>query len=149
MKVQKYRLELVRESNGNYEFEKDKMSSPQDVCKLVNDIFKMNVQAEEVFICLCLDTKNKIVGAFEVARGALASAIIHPREVYKRALLCNAASMVVAHNHPSGSVDPSPEDNAITKRLFEAGELLGVKLLDHLIVGESYAYHSYKESGNI
>ena len=149
MRIQKYKIELVRESSSNYEFEKSKVQCPADVCRLVNDLFKLNVQAEEVFICLCLDTKNKIVGAFEVSRGALASATVHPREVFKRALLCNASHIIAANNHPSGNVDPSREDTQITKRLSEAGELIGVGLIDHLIIGEFSNYYSFKEKGII
>ena len=83
-----------------------------------------------------LDTKNKIIGAFGVSRGALNSSLVHPREVFKRALLSNAASIMLAHNHPSGDPTPSSEDKATTKRLVEAGDIIGIRVLDHIIIGE-------------
>lgn len=145
MLIQKYRLELVKESRGTYD---SKLSEPQLVVEMLNGVLKLNIQAEEVFMVLCLDTKNKVIGAFEVSRGTINSSIVHPREIFKRALLCNAASIIVAHNHPSGEVTPSKEDISITDRLKSAAELMGIPLVDHLIVGES-RYYSFKAEGLI
>lgn len=83
---------------------------------------------------VCVNCKGDVVGLHEVARGDRTTCIISPAEVYKRALLNNAQGIVVAHNHPSGDPKPSAEDFKATERLLEAGELLGVKLLDHIIV---------------
>ena len=145
MTVQKYRLELVKESKGTYD---TKVSVPSDVVDVLNNVFKLNMQCEEVFVILCMDTKNKIVGAFEVSRGTINSSIVHPREVFKRAMMCNAASIIAGHNHPSGIVTPSEEDKNITKRLVEAGVMLGMPVIDHLIVGED-SYYSFKEDGKL
>lgn len=145
MTVQKYRLELVKESKGTYD---TKVSVPSDVVEVLNNVFKLNMQCEEVFVILCMDTKNKIVGAFEVSRGTINSSIVHPREVFKRAMMCNAASIIAGHNHPSGIVTPSEEDKNITKRLVEAGVMLGMPVIDHLIVGED-SYYSFKEDGKL
>ena len=108
----------------------------------------MHLEAEEVLIMVTVDTKHRVTGIFEVARGHLSSCLVHPREVFKRALLMNASKIFVAHNHPSGDVTPSTDDAAITKRLRDAGEVLGVSLLDHLIIGDTpERYYSFKEAG--
>jgi DNA repair protein RadC len=104
--------------------------------------------AEESMVMITLDTKNNITGLFTVSQGSLNSSIVHPREIYKRAILQNAASIIIAHNHPSGDTTPSQEDIAVTKRISEAGKLLGIELLDHIIVGD-IGFCSLKERGII
>jgi DNA repair protein RadC len=94
---------------------------------------------------LCLNTKNKVAGAHIISQGSLSASIVHPREVFKAALLNNSASIILAHNHPSGDPEPSREDVETTKRLVEAGEILGIRVLDHVIIGEQYL--SMKEEG--
>lgn len=89
----------------------------------------------ETFIAIHLDTKLRLLSAEIVAVGTLAATLVHPREVFKAALMSNAASVIVAHNHPSGDPTPSQEDLALTKTLIEAGDLLGIPVRDHLIVG--------------
>lgn len=90
----------------------------------------------EVFCVACLDARNRVLMAAEVTRGTLLSSLVHPREVFHGAILARAASIVVAHNHPSGDPEPSPEDRLVTRRLAEAGRLLGIPLLDHVILGD-------------
>jgi len=91
-----------------------------------------------------LDGKNQVLGFHVVSVGTLTASLVHPREVYKLAVLANAAAIVVVHNHPSGHPEPSAEDQAITLRLKEAGELLGIKLLDHVIIGDG-RYFSFTD----
>jgi DNA repair protein RadC len=91
----------------------------------------------ETFVAIHLDSKLRVLSAEVVAIGTLSATLVHPREVFKGALLSNAASIVVAHNHPSGDPTPSPEDLALTQTLIRAGELLGVAVHDHLIIGET------------
>ena len=105
-------------------------------------------EAIEVFVLVCLNTKHGLVAYHELSRGTLDSTSVHPREVFKTALLANSASVVLGHNHPSGDPTPSPDDLALTDRLARAGELLGVKVLDHVILGDQ-AYYSFKERGSI
>lgn len=143
-RIVKYRLELVKESSKVYEVE-SKISSPSDVRDYIEQIFKLSNQAEEVMVMLVLDIKNNVIGAFEVSRGSLNSSIVHPREVFKRALLLNGASIILAHNHPSGDPTPSREDIEVTKRLVEGGDILGIGILDHLIIGDNGRYKSFKE----
>ncbi len=99
-------------------------------------------ETRENFYALHLDTKNKILCLDQVSLGSLSSSIVHIRDVYKSALLSSAASVIFVHNHPSGDPTPSPEDKAIHQRLCEAGELLGIRVLDHLIIGREGAFES-------
>lgn len=140
-------LRVVKERSGNYDFEDKKISSPSKARDILEEVFELSELAEEVFIIMCLDTKNKVTGLFKVSQGSLNSSIVHPREVFKRALMQNANSIILAHNHPSGDTTPSSEDILITKRLDEAGNLLGVVVLDHIIVGANGNYKSFKEDG--
>ena len=146
-RITKYRLELIKESSKLYEVEKE-VSSPSDVYNQLESIFNLSNQAEEVLVMLVLDTKNKIIGAFEVSRGSLNSSIVHPREIFKRALLINGASIILGHNHPSGDTTPSKEDKEVTLKLKEGGKILEIELLDHIIVGDR-GYTSLKGIGVI
>ena len=100
----------------------------------------------EVFAILCLTTKHRVIAYHEVGRGTLDSVLVNPREVFKAALLANAAAIVATHNHPSGDPTPSPDDLDVTRRLAAAGDVLGIPLLDHIIVGDA-RYFSFKEAG--
>lgn len=147
-RIVKYRLELVKESSKIYEVA-SKISSPSDVRDYIEEVFKLSNQAEEVMVMLVLDIKNHVIGAFEVSRGSLDASIVHPREVFKRALLLNGASIIVAHNHPSGDPTPSREDVDVTNRLVEGGNILGIGVLDHLIIGDNGSYISFREKNLI
>lgn len=140
--IVKYKLSLVRESDCNYLID-SQVSHPMDVNKILGAL-GLRDEAEEVFVLLAFDVKMKLIGAFEVSRGSLSSALVHPREVLKRAMLVNASKIIVAHNHPSGDPTPSKEDEALTKRLKDACEIMEIKLLDHVVVGETY--YSFKEN---
>lgn len=146
-RIAKYRLELVKESNKIYDMESE-LTSATEVRNHIEEIFNLSAQAEEVVVMLVLDIKLKIIGAFEVSRGSLDSAILHPREVFKRALLLNGNSIIIAHNHPSGDVTPSQEDIDTTKRLVEGGRILGIDLIDHIIIGDG-RYKSLRMEGHI
>ena len=129
----------MRECVDNFSF-----GSPKSVA----DIF-MNILRDEMkehFYVLLLDTKNKIISWDEISKGDLNSSIVHPREVYKYALKFGANSIICLHNHPSGDPTPSPQDIDITKRLEEVGDLVGIRLLDHIIIGYN-KYISLKEKG--
>jgi DNA repair protein RadC len=104
-------------------------------------------EASEVFIVLCLDTRAALIGCHEVSRGTLNTTLVHPREVFKVAVLANAAAVVVAHNHPSGDERPSSDDAALTSRLCAAGRLIGVTVLDHIIIGHDGRFFSCHQHG--
>lgn len=97
---------------------------------------------------LLLDTRNRVIGVNTVSIGNLNANLVHPREVFKPVMLANGNAIILGHNHPSGESEPSPEDIAITQRLKEAGELLGIPVLDHLVLGES-SFYSFKERGTL
>jgi DNA repair protein RadC len=139
------RLSLVRESSF---LTLDRVETPADA----HDVFRRFLGMEsdrELCALLCLDAKNRPTAVQTVSIGTLDSTWIHPREIYKTALLANAASIICAHSHPSGDPEPSPEDTAITRRLMLAGAVLGIPLLDHLVLGAGNAYVSMREKGNL
>ena len=100
----------------------------------------------EVFAILCVSTKHRVIAYHEVSRGTLDSVAAHPREVYRAAVLSNAAAILGFHTHPSGDPAPSPDDVEVTRRLVAAGTVLGIPMLDHIIIGDG-RYFSFKESG--
>lgn len=102
--------------------------------------------ADEIFAIACLANNGAVTGVHEVSHGDLGMCIVHPREVFKRALLNNASGIILAHNHPSGSLEPSEEDRATTQRMKAAGELLGIAVEDHIILS-SAGYYSFKDGG--
>ena len=105
---------------------------PEDALQVVRPRFKN--QQREIFLVVLLNARHEVLGVETVSVGSLNASIVHPREVFKPAIMQSAASVVLAHNHPSGDPEPSEEDLTITKRLVEAGELLGIGVLDHVIV---------------
>ena len=139
------RVVLIKEKAKRYELPRE-IGSPKDAYRAVTTITNVQEEAQEVFGILILNTKNKIVAVHEISRGILNSSLIHPREVFKPAVLHNALSIICFHNHPSGDPNPSKDDAEITRRLVKAGEIMGIKILDHIIVGDD-RYTSLKERG--
>jgi len=93
-------------------------------------------EAAEVFVILCLSTKRRVIGFHRVSRGTLDSTPVHPREVFKVALLANAGAIILAHNHPSGDPTPSRDDVQLTRRIAHAGKIIGIDVIDHIVVGD-------------
>lgn len=122
------------------------IKSPSDVVKELEEDYKN--QMREIFICMHLNTKNRLMRKEIVSIGCLNSSIVHPREVFSNAVKHSISGVVLCHNHPSGEPSPSPEDMDTTKRLVESGNILGIKVLDHIIFGNSN-YISMKEQGLI
>jgi DNA repair protein RadC len=102
--------------------------------------------SKEHFYTASFDTRNRLIGIDEVTKGTLTASLVHPRETFEKAIRRHAASIIVAHNHPSGDSEPSEEDIRITKRLAEAGKIMGIELLDHIILTLD-SYYSFKEKG--
>ena len=123
------------------------IKGPQDGAEIASRFIGRDDR--EVFFVMCLNTKNHVVAVHRCHVGSLNSSIVHPREVFKSAILNNAASVIVAHQHPSGDITPSMEDINVTKRLVEAGKLLGIEVLDHLVVNNDNSFTSLKERGYI
>ena len=141
-RLSRYRVSLVRE--GSTRAEHNTIRTPDDVFAIMAPEY--NNAVVETAQMLALDTKNKIIGIFIVSTGSLNASIIHPRDVFQRAILSNAASVILVHNHPSGDPTPSSEDIALTRSLAEAGTVMDIAVLDHVIIGES-SYVSMKEKG--
>ncbi|MBQ1273858.1 MAG: DNA repair protein RadC [Cellulosilyticum sp.] len=119
-----------------------KISSPETVANYFMERFRY--KSQECFVVIFVDTKCKMKGYRIVSEGSLTASIVHPREVYKSAIQKSAHSIIVLHNHPSGDPSPSTEDLQITKRLKTAGEVMGIPLLDHIIIGDN-SYKSLRE----
>ena len=138
-------FELFRRTNKLKKggFNTGYFNSPKDVFNRFVDRFAP--LKKEVFWVVLLDTKNKIIGEKEIFVGSLNSSLIHPREIFNYAIRESANSIVLVHNHPSGDPSPSEEDNKITKILKEIGDILGIKVLDHVIVGRD-KWYSFKNA---
>ena len=135
-------IKMIKESSFLYQTRT--ISSPKDGYEMIKE--QLEGLDREQFIIACLNTKNEPTNITVVSVGSLNKAIVHPREVFKTAILSNASSIMAFHNHPSGETTPSQQDIQLTSRLYEAGELLGIKLLDHLIIGDG-TFTSLKEKG--
>ncbi len=120
------------------------IKNPQSVVKAIRS--KIQDKAKEHFKLIILNTRNKVVGITNISTGTLNSNLVHPREVFKEAIRNNAASVILSHNHPSGNPEPSEEDKEITQRLVEAGKIIGINVLDHVVIGKNNFY-SFKEKG--
>jgi DNA repair protein RadC len=135
-----------KETNIKYpeltEMPKKKISSPKDFFELFQPIFKE--EPVEIFVVAWLSSANRIIGFEKVSVGNINSSIVDPRSVFRSAIVSNSASIIVAHNHPSGNNEPSDEDITITKKLVESGKLLGVHVFDHIIFAED-SYTSFVE----
>lgn len=139
-KVSIVRLQMVKESRALYGM--NRFSSPEDAVLTVKPMFELCDR--EVVVVLSVDTKCTPLAAEIVAIGGLDTCITDPRTIYKHALLNNAAGIFCFHNHPSGEPEPSDADKMVTERLYEAGRLLGVRLFDHIIIGED-TYFSFRQ----
>lgn len=118
--------------------------SPQDAAEILTE--QLRYLQKEHFICLFLNTKNHVIAQETLSMGSLNASIVHPREVFRAAMKCSSAAIICAHNHPSGDPTPSPEDISLTSRLIQAGEIVGIDVLDHLVIGDS-SFVSLKEKG--
>jgi DNA repair protein RadC len=141
-----YCIRLVKESQIYYENKKIIGA------KMVHDFLRtlgLHEKAGEEFYSLYLNTKHQVIGIEMISKGTLNSSLVHPREVFKGALLANAHAVILAHNHPSGFVEPSTADKMVTENLVKAGKLLEVQVLDHVIIGSKGGYFSFTESSII
>lgn len=138
-----YETLTVKEEITNYLKTGTRFTAPSQVFDTFSFLMK---ETKEMFLTLHLDGKNRIIVMDLVSIGSLNQSIVHPREVFKTACLSNAAALILIHQHPTGDPSPSSEDIAITRRLKEAGEIMGIKILDHIIIGQD-EYLSFVERG--
>ncbi len=136
-------IKLVKEKSVLYG--KRIINSPPDGAKLANEFLES--LDREVFLVAYLNVKNEPVALHILSIGTVDSTLVHPREVMKPAILSNASKIILFHNHPTGSLKPSEADKKITKRLEDAGVIMGIDVVDHIIIGDSNEYFSFKEGG--
>lgn len=156
MRITKYKTRL--DDNGKAVLEKELsvncptvdrfMNRPDRIVKLATEFLRMQEHTEEHLYMVCLNTKLKMTSVFEISSGNVNSSIFSTREILQKALLANAVSIIMLHNHPSGDSTPSREDVKVTERLVEAGRIVGVDVLDHIVIGRGN-YCSLKEKGHI
>lgn len=142
-RFQKYRLEIVREEAFEREYSVC-LKKSEDVHRYLVDICRLHKNHQEVLLAIAINAKGEAIGFTTVSIGDLCSASSHPREIFKFAVCSNASSIILAHNHPSEDPTPSKVDIEATKRLSQAGEILGIPLLDHIIVGNESRYISMR-----
>jgi DNA repair protein RadC len=123
------------------------VKTPQEAAQIFVSLLRDEVV--EVGGLLCLSTRHHVLAYHELSRGTVDATIMHPRDVFKVALLANASCVILGHNHPSGDATASPDDVALTKRLTAAGVVMGIELADHVIVSAEGQYFSFKEAGRI
>jgi len=137
-------VELGRRLAIVHQEDKPRIQSPQDAANLL--LYEMGALEQEHLRVMLLDTRNQVIKVVEVYRGSLNSSVIRVGEVFREAVRRNAAAIIVAHNHPSGDPTPSPEDIAVTRAIIDAGKLLDIEVLDHLVIGKN-RYVSLKSKG--
>lgn len=139
-----YRVALIRE--GKMRCYDTRIRSSATASELLHR-YLADVDREH-FVAVLLDRKNQVIGLHTVSIGSLTASIVHPREVFKIAILANSAAVIFGHNHPSGDPQPSQEDRALTARLVEAGKLLGIDVIDHTVIGDGTSrYFSFADAG--
>ena len=143
-KVEYLKCKLVKEKDCPYEY----IRTVSDAASILIDL-RLHEASEEYVYLLCLNCKGMITAIHEVAHGVLSECPMSSRSIFARALLSNAASVIIAHNHPSGDPSPSQADIDATKRIREAGALLEIPVADHLIIASDSSYYSFKENGLI
>ncbi len=124
---------------------KIEIQSPADAVAAARSV--LQDKHKENFIGLYLNSRNRIRKTELISLGTVNAALVHPRETFRPALMSRAVALIVLHNHPSGEVEPSEEDKEMTRKLYQAGEVLGIKLLDHIIFDASQTYYSFKQQG--
>ena len=139
-------VELGKRIGGIKSIDKVFIRSPRDVANLLMN--EMRYLKKEYFRTIQLNVKNQVLAVEDISVGSLNSSIVHPREVFKGPIRRSSAAIILIHNHPSGDPSPSREDIEVTRRLYEAGKLLGIDVLDHIIIGDGI-YTSLKEKGII
>lgn len=154
MRVVKYKTKLTEQQKVVLEKEvcvncpqvDRRMNSPEKIVGLAKYFLHMHEDTEEYMYMICMNTKLDMTSVFEISHGNVNSSIVGTREVFQKALLANAVCIAVLHNHPSGDPTPSREDIEVTRKLMEAGKLLGIQVIDHIIIGRP-GYCSLKEKG--
>lgn len=139
-----YRNVLVKEFSKNYPTE-DKLNNPEMISHMMCEIFRADRKAEEHVWIIAFTKKFSLISIFDVPHGTASTSLISTREIFVRLCLCGAVQFVLVHNHPSGDTTPSVEDIKVTERMKEAGQLMDIPCMDHIIIGKNGAYYSFTE----
>mgnify|MGYP000955205279 CR=1 FL=1 len=139
-----YRNVLVKEFSKNYPTE-DKLNNPEMISHMMCEIFRADRKAEEHVWVIAFTKKFSLISIFDVPHGTASTSLISTREIFVRLCLCGAVQFVLVHNHPSGDTTPSVEDIKVTERMKEAGQLMDIPCMDHIIIGKNGAYYSFTE----
>lgn len=143
------KFKLVKEKTAVYYDGRKSIKSPGLLYEVGKQILRDYIEEDrEAFAAILLDAKLKPIGSYIVSTGILNQSLVHPREVYKKAIVASAHKIMLMHNHPSGDTNPSREDEMITKRLVEVGKIVGIEVLDHIIIG-SDDFYSFKKNGKL
>jgi DNA repair protein RadC len=145
MLVTKYAVKCVKEKSFQY-YASRKFRSPGDVFKLFIDALRVSEEPVENVWVVAMNGRHEMLGYTAVSRGGMTQAPVHPRSVFQFLLNCNALAGIIVHNHPSGDPEPSDSDIDVTRRLVEAGKIMGIEIADHIVIGE-YGFVSLKERG--
>ena len=154
MRITEYNVELsdmetnilVKERESFYDcFNGDALTTPTEISNMMKEVFRLDKKAEEYVYMIAFNTKCKPIGIFEISHGTVNACLCNPREIFIRALLVGASSIVMVHNHPSGDCTPSSTDIKCHKRIKSCSDILNVQLLDNVIIGDRY--YSFKENG--
>ena len=140
------KVELIKKLMAMEAAEKtSKVTTPSDILPVVE---KYRNRKQEHFIVVTLDGSHKVIRVRVVSKGIVNRCLVHPREIFRKAITDNAVAIIAVHNHPSGGYDPSSEDIEITKRIKDAGKIIGIELLDHIVIAK-YGYYSFLEECKI
>lgn len=139
-----YRNVLVKEFSKNYPTE-DKLNNPEMISHMMCEIFRADRKAEEHVWVIAFTKKFSLISIFDVPHGTASTSLISTREIFVRLCLCGAVQFVLVHNHLSGDTTPSVEDIKVTERMKEAGQLMDIPCMDHIIIGKNGAYYSFTE----
>lgn len=142
--MQKVRIKMVKEEELDYGV--NVIKSPKDVYEMMK--LYMDSPTREMMVVICLDIKNQVNCINTVSIGGISSSIAHPREIFMPAILSNSVAIILSHNHPSGIPTPSQDDISLTKKMMEAGKILSIDVLDHVIIGDE-TYCSLREEGRV
>lgn len=143
-RLTQYKVSLVKDSSVMADGQK-RISGVDDILAIVQD---MKLLDREQLRCIYLNARHNVVGWEIISQGTLTASLAHPREIFKGAILASAAGVIICHNHPSGDPSPSEEDVRLTRRIAQAGQILGIELLDHVVIAEQGSF-SFKTSGQI
>lgn len=138
---------LVKEKGFLYQTSDTGLCSPKQIVDMMQSVFRLELEMEEHVYMLAFSSPMKVLGIFHISKGTANASLLSPREIYLKSLIIGASQIIICHNHPGGSKIPSKEDIQVTKRIREVGDLIGIKLQDHIILGENSSYTSLKEEG--